>query len=104
MDTVLIDNFSRIVRRLLSEENGIDYERIRTALQWYRKHKNEQYIPVIESGRSLQEKFSKLEAAITREDFKKNDKPEFLIRSGLKWYLKSDGNYYNADEQMLYDI
>ena len=41
--------------------------RVKRALHWYAQHIGEPYIPVIESGYSLLEKFTKLEDAIERE-------------------------------------
>lgn len=40
--------------------------RVQSALDWYAKHIGEPYVPVIESGASLFEKFTKLEDAIAR--------------------------------------
>jgi len=42
--------------------DGIEYSRIRLALDWYRKNVGGQYVVVIESGASLREKFLRLEA------------------------------------------
>ena len=52
--------------RLLCTENGVDYPRQKKALDWYRDHYSEQYVPVIESGASFRSKFIKLEAAMQR--------------------------------------
>lgn len=54
------------VRRLV-EENEIDIERIKNTLHWYSKNIGGEYIPVIESGRSLRDKFQKLESAMERD-------------------------------------
>ena len=53
--------------QILVESNGIKLTRIETALKWYAKHIGKQYIPVIESGADLRNKFIKLENAIERE-------------------------------------
>lgn len=53
--------------RQLVETNHVSEKRIRCVLQWYKKHIGEQYCPVIESGRSLRDKFPNLESAIERE-------------------------------------
>lgn len=45
-------------------------DEILKSLDWYADHIGEEYIPVIESGKSLREKYSKLENAI-----KRNKKP-----------------------------
>jgi hypothetical protein len=55
--------------RQLEENNGIDFSRIKNALDWYNDHIGEQYCPVIESGNSLRAKFTKLESAIERENY-----------------------------------
>ena len=89
--------------RKLSEENSISYKRIKAALQWYRKNIGGQYIPVIESGRSLREKFAKLEAAVARNDFITHEKPKTIMRYGEDWDLRKDGNYYNDEGQLLHD-
>lgn len=74
--------------RKLVEGNKITYERVESALQWYRKNIGGQYIPVIESGSSLRDKFMKLEAAMEREknsfQFKKDSKPP-LYDDGIKY-------------------
>lgn len=48
------------------EDHGISTDRISAALNWYRTHVGGSYVPVIESGRALKDKFLKLEAAIAR--------------------------------------
>ncbi len=48
------------------EDHDISADRISAALNWYRTHVGGSYVPVIESGRALKDKFLKLEAAITR--------------------------------------
>ena len=54
--------------RMLVEQNEVSTLRIRKALHWYDKHIGEAYVPVIESGTSLREKFIKLETAIARDN------------------------------------
>lgn len=51
----------------LIEDSGVERRRIRRALNWYEKHISDPYVPVIESGQSLKEKFTKLEAAMQRQ-------------------------------------
>ncbi|MCF8307429.1 MAG: hypothetical protein K9I68_00315 [Bacteroidales bacterium] len=53
--------------RLLVEENKVSIERIENALSWYAKNINDRFTPQIESGRSLREKFIKLEEAMNRK-------------------------------------
>lgn len=60
-----IESWSREIRKLTTM-NHIDPERIETALDWYEDHAYEPYIPVIESGSALRNKFLKLENAIQR--------------------------------------
>jgi hypothetical protein len=52
--------------RQLVELDGVEIERVEDALRWYERHHMDDYVPVIESGSSLREKFTKLEAAIER--------------------------------------
>ncbi len=59
--------------RQLSEGNKIPIGRIHKVLRWYKKHIGEQYVPVIESGSSLKNKFSKLEDAMQRGTQTYND-------------------------------
>ena len=50
----------------LHRDAGVSRDRMHDVLAWYRTHAGEPYIPVVESGTSFREKFSKLEAAIQR--------------------------------------
>ena len=60
--------------RLLVETDDVSLERVESALSWYKDHHSDDYVPVIESGSSLREKFLRLEAAIERDKkpFKQN--------------------------------
>jgi len=53
--------------RILCEQNKVEIKRMKIALKWYKIHVGGQYIPVIESGASFREKFTKLENAMQRE-------------------------------------
>ena len=53
--------------RLLCTTSKINPLRVQRALKWYADHVGGQYIPVIECGQTLREKFLKLEQAIERE-------------------------------------
>ena len=53
------------------QKDKISLERIKTALDWYSTFIGGEYVPVIESGRSLREKFFKLENAIERSKMHK---------------------------------
>lgn len=68
--------------RQLVENNNISMDRIMTALDWYGKHIGEEYIPVIESGRSFREKFVRLEDAMKRGN-NNIPKSRVTIGSGL---------------------
>jgi hypothetical protein len=52
--------------RQLVERDGVEIDRVEDALRWYERHHMDDYVPVIESGQSLREKFIKLENAIER--------------------------------------
>ena len=81
--------------RQLEENNKIEFTRIKTVLEFYEKHIGEQYIPVIESGNSLKEKFIKLENAIDREKFpKNNNKPKFKFHDDIKFTLDEVSGRY----------
>lgn len=56
--------------RKLVEINEVEFERVDIALDWYAENIGGEYIPVIESGSSLREKFMKLENAIDRANSK----------------------------------
>ena len=49
------------------EDNGVTEDRINIALKWYNNNIGGEYIPVIESGSSLRNKFDKLESAMYRD-------------------------------------
>ena len=84
--------------RQLVENNKVDVTRIKKALRWYKQHIGQQYVPVIESGRSLKDKFTGLEDAMKREGQEYgNNKPDMIMEDGRKWYLAKDGAYYAKD-------
>lgn len=62
--------------RLLCEQDKVGRGRVRKALNWYTNHCYEDYVPVIESGKSLREKFLRLESAIERETNPINNQPK----------------------------
>lgn len=102
--TKQINSWTNDIRRLVDDHN-ISFERIAEALRWYRKNIGGQYIPVIESGKSLREKFAKLEAAMQRDQqgsFSKQE-PKTKIVGGQRYSLHKDGRYYNSDNQLLND-
>lgn len=51
-------------------QDGISIERIEKALSWYSENAGGEYVPVIESGKALREKFLKLEKAMQRKSRK----------------------------------
>ena len=88
--------------RMLIERNGVDIVRVRKALHWYKENVGREYVPVIEGGVSLKNKFPKLEAAMERESKppikKYSNKPERIMDGGDWYYLSADGHYYNTDD------
>lgn len=52
--------------RILCKDTGVTPSRVKRALDWYADHIGGEYIPVIESGGSLRQKFEKLLNAIER--------------------------------------
>lgn len=66
--------------RLLHVKDGIDKDRIKTALDWYhatlRDRKNDQYTPIADCGKEFREKFPKLERAMERENQKRESDSE----------------------------
>lgn len=53
--------------RLLVEKNQVSSKRIKRVLKWYRSNIGGDYIPQVESGSSLRDKFTRLEDAIKRQ-------------------------------------
>lgn len=60
-----IASWANEIRKLI-ETDGVSIQRVETALDWYEDNIGGQYIPVIESGSSLRNKFIKLEDAMRR--------------------------------------
>ena len=60
-----ISSWANEIRKLV-ETDGVSIQRVETALDWYEENIGGQYIPVIESGSSLRNKFIKLEDAMRR--------------------------------------
>jgi len=65
-------SWANVIRQLV-ENNDVPPDRINTALDWYEEHVGEEYVPVIESGNSLREKFVKLENAMQRDNKRDNN-------------------------------
>lgn len=62
--------------RKLHEVEEVPIERIEAALDWYEDNIGGEYVPVIESGSALRDKFIKLENAVGRSTSKKNSRRE----------------------------
>jgi hypothetical protein len=75
-----IQNWANDIRPLI-ETQKVSIKRIIIALNFYSEHIGEDYIPVIESGRSLRDKFVKLENAMKRNGYKKEIKSTITIGS-----------------------
>ena len=94
-----LKTWSNDIRRLV-ENNKVSIKRIKEVLKWYKQNIGGEYIPVIESGSSLREKFTRLEDAMQRGTGH-HSKPSSIIESGRKWYLEADGEYYNKDGEIF---
>lgn len=53
--------------RILVETNEVSPQRVEAVLDWYKTSIGGTYIPVVESGRSLRDKFTRLEDAMKKE-------------------------------------
>jgi hypothetical protein len=85
-----LDSWANEIRKL-NEVEGVDAPRIKKALRWYRKNIGGQYIPVIESGASLREKFLKLERAMEANGYQnQSNKPATAYREKNKKYPKGE--------------
>lgn len=85
--------------RQMEEIQSIPYDWISDVLEWYSTRVGGSYIPVVESGSSLKEKFHKLEAAIKREQEPKEEKPK--QQSFREKYKATSNNIRKAD--VVYD-
>jgi len=102
--TIQIAKWTNDIRQLV-ETNQVSIERIKASLKFYKEHIGEQYCPVIESGKSLKEKFAKLEAAMERDKhpYISNKKPS-IIKNGMKFTLKDDEYFaVNGDPMWMYE-
>jgi hypothetical protein len=84
--TIQINSWANDIRRL-AEESKIDFKRIESVLNWYENNIGGQYIPVIESGSSLREKFIRLEAAMERGT--ENTKEQYTEETELPDRIKN---------------
>jgi hypothetical protein len=71
-----IEKWAKDISKLINT-NQVSYERIKSALRWYKDHCRDEYVPVIESGAALRDKFIKLESAIERWEhpYKERERP-----------------------------
>lgn len=72
---IKIQTWANDIRKLI-ETDEVSYSRVRKALNFYSDAIGGKYIPVIESGSSLREKFIRLENAMENDGYKKTDKNE----------------------------
>jgi hypothetical protein len=70
-----INSWANDIRKM-DITDGISFKRIKRVLFWYAGNIGGKYIPVIESGSSLREKFIRLENAMENDGYKKQDKME----------------------------
>ena len=76
----------------LVEDNKVDIKRVETALDWYSSNIKGSYVPEIESGASLREKFGKLESAMGRTQ-SGDGSPKVITQDALNYYLQPNGEY-----------
>ena len=79
-----LKSWSNEIRKLV-ENNKVPVQRINEALDWYEDNAGGEYIPVIESGASLKEKFVKLENAMKRQSKSKGKPTTGYRESGYKY-------------------
>ena len=60
--------------RKLVETNGVDYSRVEKVLDWYKENIDGEFIPRIETGYALRQKFIALEDAMKRQNTVKQPK------------------------------
>ena len=85
--------------RKLSEISSVDIQRIKESLKWYKKNIGGQYIPVIESGKSLRDKFIKLEAAMERQNKPQYNKPKQSL--GSRQYITDNTIDYDSNKLVI---
>jgi hypothetical protein len=95
--TSQIKSWSNDFRRLV-EENDVAVERIEKALNWYEKNISGEYTPVIESGRSFRDKFTRLEAAMKKAPHKNYQPEPSIIENGITFTLNRKWLYVNKEK------
>lgn len=81
--------------RQLIETNGVSPQRIKSGLKWYKKNIGLPYVPVIESGTSLRDKFSKLESAMQRDQQGEKKKRRFTDPDCGTYVERDNGKFYH---------
>ena len=92
--SIQISHWTNDIRQLV-ENNQVSMIRINVALSWYSKNIGGEYIPVIESGYSLKNKFTKLEDAMERKSFSKSKPP--IRENGKTYFPDKDGDYFDKE-------
>ena len=92
-----IEKWAKDISKLI-KTNQVSYERIKTALRWYKDHCRDEYCPVIESGATLREKFLKLEAAMEREQNPRQPKEQ--PHPNTIGYREPNKKYREADRHV----
>lgn len=88
-----LNSWSKEIKSL-SKTQGIPIPRIHKALEWYETNIGCAYVPVIESGGSLKEKFLKLEAAVERGKQSGGN--------GKNRFEYDEGSYSNPNNKTVY--
>ena len=83
VDSKKLEGWKRSIKLLINND-GVTPERIEKALDWYADHIDDEFVPVIESGRSLREKFVRLEDAMKRME-KQKKKNKYKFQSNYKF-------------------
>lgn len=98
-----LNNWSNEIRKL-SQIEGVAPARIEKALDWYAENIGGQYIPVIESGASLRNKFISLEEAMRRAGALDTNKPKSEVKgsSPKKIIKESLGELSSTFERECY--
>jgi hypothetical protein len=86
-----IEAWANEIRHIV-ETSKISIERVEKVLSWYENNYGGKYIPVVESGASLREKFLRLEAAMQKNGYKDTG----LNKKAYQSALTSD--FRNTDE------
>jgi hypothetical protein len=85
------------------EDQEISPKRIKTVLAWYNENIGAPFVPVVESGQALKDKFQRLEDAMERsgKELPRSSGPRVKTEFGERWYQADDGEYYNDEGRRL---